>query len=104
VFPVDKVSFKKRDLPVIKCFTAKDAGSLVYYALIYSQSMVANKFPATVAKIYRSDGLSWANNYKFELAPSEILYSAETGELTIKTTSPSGDTKLVIIDKSGKMR
>ena len=100
-FAVDAISFTKRNLPVIKCLSFVDSGNEVYYALIYSESKVEDKFPVTLAKIYRAGGLVWANNYKVEFTPMELTFSKENGELTIKTTSGS-ESRLVVIDKNGK--
>jgi hypothetical protein len=102
-FPVDKNAFKKRNLPVIKGASATDGKGQVYFVLLYSESKVGDKHQATVAKIYRTDGLAWANNYAFDYIPSELLYKAETGELTVKISNPGGESKIVVIDKNGKV-
>ncbi len=100
-FPVDATNFKKRSLPILKGLSLQDANQ-VYFALIYSESKVSEGFPATLTKVNRSGGLAWSNNYKFELKPSELLYSSSTGELTIKTSSTAGESKIVVIDQHGK--
>ena len=102
-FPVDKVSFRSRNLPVIKAISATDGKGQVYFVLLYSESKRGDKFPVSLAKIYRSDGLSWSNNYLLEMLPSELLYKPDAGELSIKITNPAGDTKIVVIDKNGKV-
>jgi hypothetical protein len=100
-FPVDAQHFKKRNLPIIKAISFQDTNQ-VYFALFYSESKDADGFPATLTKVNRSGGLAWSNNYKFELKPSELLFSSSTGELTIKTTSTNGESKIVVIDQHGK--
>lgn len=100
-FPVDAPNFKKRNLPIIKGLASHETDQ-VYFALIYSESKVGDGFPATVARINRTEGLAWNKNYKFELKPSELIYSPSSGELTIKSTSPTGESKIVVIDKTGK--
>lgn len=100
-FPVDAPNFKKRNLPIIKGLGFHETDQ-VYFALIYSESKDAEGFPVTVARISRTDGLAWNNNYKFELKPAELMYSASSGELTIKSTSPTGESKIVVLDKNGK--
>ena len=102
-FPVDKVSFRMRNLPVTKGMSSTDGKGQVYFVLLYGESKVGDKFPATLAKIYRSDGLAWSNNYQLEMLPSELLYKTDTGELSIKIYNPSGDSKIMVVDKNGKV-
>jgi hypothetical protein len=103
-FPVDKASFQRKNLPVIKGLGSQDDKGQVYFAVVYSETKADNKFPVTIAKIYRTDGLAWSTNYKFELAPSELIFSPDTGELSVKIASPTGESKVVIIDKNGKQQ
>ncbi len=100
-FPIDAPNFKKRSLPIIKGLGVHE-GNEVYIALIYSQNKVKEGFPATIARVNKATGLAWSINYKFELTPSELLYTASTGELTIKTTGTNGESQIVVIDKKGK--
>lgn len=101
-FTVDKTTFIRRNLPVTKELVAgNDAGNL-YYTLIYSETKVADKFPVTIARITKPEGLTWASNYKFDYLPAELILSPDTGELQVKITSPGGESKLVVIDKTGK--
>jgi hypothetical protein len=58
------------------------------------------KVAATVAKIYRSDGLAWSSNYLLDFRPIEILFKPETGELTLR----GGDTQQSVVDKNGKLK
>jgi tetratricopeptide (TPR) repeat protein len=101
-FPVDKASFQRKNLPVIKGLGSQDEKGQVYFAVVYSETKADDKFPVTIAKIYRTDGLAWSSNYKFEFAPSELIFSADTGELSVKIASPTGESKIVIISKDGK--
>jgi hypothetical protein len=101
-FPVDKPSFKIRNLAITKGLSTTDGKNQVYFVLIYSESKVEEKFSATLAKIYRSDGLAWCNNYKFDLLPSELIFNQDSGELSIKISN-SGDSKVVTLDKNGKL-
>lgn len=100
-FPVDKSHFKKRNLPLIKGLSSADSKGQLFFALIYSEEKVEGKFPCSLAKIYRTDGLAWSNNMLLEMPPTELLLSSESGELSIKTASGS-DSKMVILDKNGK--
>lgn len=98
VFPVDKNSFKEKRIPTTKGLSYSDAGGQIYYVLVYSDKLTKDKYPATLAKIYRSDGLAWSNNYQLNFVPKELNLRADTGELTIKN-----DTQLTIVDKNGKV-
>ncbi|MBK5277306.1 MAG: hypothetical protein JJE09_00435 [Bacteroidia bacterium] len=102
-FPVDKKSFTATSLPVTKGFSAKDVAGQVYFVLLYSESKQADKFPVTLAKIYRTDGLAWSFNYLFDMVPSELLYKSDTGELLIKISNSAGDSNVIDIDKNGKI-
>lgn len=100
-FPVDK-NFTLRKLPVIKALSAADENGQVFYTLFYSEEKVEDKFPVTLAKIYRTDGLAWSNNFSFELLPAEVSFQIESGEIAVKTSNPAGESKMVYIDKNGK--
>lgn len=99
-FPVDANHFKKRYLPVLKALGAHPQPDL-YLALIYSETMVKDGYPATLTKISKA-GLVWSLPYNLEQKPSEILYSADTGEVMIKLPMPTGEQKLFVVDKYGK--
>jgi tetratricopeptide (TPR) repeat protein len=101
-FPVDKAKFNKRNLPIIKGVTTRDEKGLVYYGLICSEAKIGGKHPVVVAKIYRSDGLAWSHTYQFELLPSAMTFEPSSGELSIKTSNPEGEIKIVVLDKNGK--
>ncbi len=103
-FEIDKLNFKKRDLQVIKNINVSVGQGQIYFVLIYSQAKVDDKFPATLAKIYKTDGLAWANSYKLDFIPSEMNYKPENGELSVKLMSTSGESKVIVIDKNGKQR
>jgi hypothetical protein len=97
-FPVDKASFKQARMGVTRSLGFSDAAGQIFFILIYSERAKDNKYPATLAKIYRSDGLAWSNNYTVGFIPKEILFKQETGELTMKA-----DGQQTIIDKNGKL-
>jgi hypothetical protein len=101
-FTVDKANFAKRNLPVVKCLAAGNDAGTVYYSLIYSETKAGDKFPVTIARIIKPTGLVWTSNYKFEYLPSELIVSPETGDLSVKITSPGGESKLIALDKNGK--
>jgi hypothetical protein len=81
-----------------KALTYSDAAGQIYFVLVYSERANKEKFPATLAKIYRSDGLAWSTNYQLGFVPKEILFKSDTGELTVKN-----DTHSTVIDKNGKI-
>jgi len=99
-FPVDAPNFKRRSFPILKALSFNESD--VYFALIYSQTKVKEGFPATITRVNKTGGLAWSINYKFELTPIELLYSAASGELSIKTTGSDGKSKIIVIDQKGK--
>ncbi|MCB0488033.1 MAG: hypothetical protein R2820_03330 [Cyclobacteriaceae bacterium] len=103
-FPVDKKNFTLRRLPVIKALSASDDNGQVYYTLFYSQEKVNDKFPVTITKIYKTDGLAWSNNFEFEMLPVEVSFQLESGEVSVKTSNPAGESKMVFVDRNGKRK
>ena len=98
-FPVDKPNFKLSRVSSSKALTYSDAGGQIYFVLIYTERPAKDgKHAATLAKIYRSDGLAWSMNYQLGYVPKEIQFKPDGGELTIK-----GDTQQNTIDKNGKL-
>ncbi len=102
-FPVDKGVFTLRNLPVTKALANADEQGQLFYSLVYSETKQQEKFPVSIAKIYRTDGLAWSNTYQMDYVPTELILNAATGEVTVKTTNTTGESKLVIIDKTGKV-
>ena len=98
-FPIDKATMKERRQNGVKAFVTSDPGGQVFFIVIYMERMVNGKHPATIAKVYKSDGLSWSHSFGFDIVPQEIVYVPDTGELVIKS---SGET-FVSIDKNGKL-
>ncbi len=101
-FTVDKANFAKRNLPVVKCLVGGNETGTVYYSLIYSETKTGDKFPVTIARITKPEGLTWTTNHKFEFLPSELILAPDTNELSVKITSPGGESKLINLDKNGK--
>ena len=63
-FPVDKTHFQLADSASFKGSVISDAGGQLYFVLLYKQAKNKDeKVVATLAKIYRSDGLAWSVNY-----------------------------------------
>ena len=99
-FPIDKVNLREKRLPVIRSYVTADPNAQIFFALIYLERKdKTGKYPATVAKIYKSDGLSWSNNFAFDFIPTEINFIPDTGELIVK----SGGDAMVRVDKNGKV-
>ncbi len=97
LFPVDRASFKQRMLPSTKSISYADAAGQIFFVAVYSEKATRDKYPLTLAKIYRSDGLAWSHNYQLAFIPKEITLKSETGEITLKN-----DTHQTVIDKNGK--
>lgn len=99
-FPLEKGSFKQAKLGSSKAITYSDAGGQLYFVLIYSElGNKDKKYPATLAKVYRSDGLAWSMNYQLAFVPKEILFKSESGEVTVR----GDDNQQNSIDKNGKL-
>ena len=103
-FPIDTANFSRRKLPVTKALSTSDENGQVFYVLIYSQEKVTDKFPVILAKIYLTDGLAWCSNFSFELVPSELSFQVQSGEVSIKTSNPAGESKMIFVDKNGKRK
>lgn len=98
-FEVDKPNFKLSRLASIGALTYADPSGQVFYVLAYSNKPnKENKFAATLAKIYRSDGLAWNMTYSITFIPNQITFKQETGELTIE-----GNGVFMVVDKGGKV-
>lgn len=97
-FPLTKENFKIKTASSIHGVTY-NSNDQIYYVLIYSDIKVKEKTPATIAKIYRSDGLAWSNVYQLSFIPDKLEYKQDTGELLVN--SAEGQSSL--IDKNGKL-
>jgi hypothetical protein len=99
VFPVDSTCFKFDRLSSAGAITYSDESGQIYFVLIYSDRRDdGEQFAATLAKVYRSDGLSWSMNYKLNFVPKEIAFDAGSGELAIRGEGNQQNT----MDKNGK--
>lgn len=97
-FPVDKSGFRQGQLSQTKALANTDAGGQIFLVLVYSEVPAQAKYRATLAKIYRSDGLSWANPFNLGFIPNGLFVNSGTGEITIQ-----GETESILIDKNGKL-
>jgi hypothetical protein len=99
-FPLDKIYFSQADSSAYKSIVYADAAGQLYFVLIYGEKRTdSDKIAATLAKIYRSDGLAWSVNNLLDFVPMDILFKPETGEVTLK-----GETVESVVDKNGKMK
>lgn len=99
-FPVERASFREAHISSLKAIAYSDAAGQLYFVLIYSERAGEdNKYAATLAKVYRSDGLAWSMNYQLDFIPKEIAFAAGSGELTIT----GEDSKQNTMDKNGKL-
>ena len=101
-FPVDNQAFSKRNLPFTRALTIQDEKGLVSFVLFYTEVKQKDKFPATIAKIYKAEGLAWSINYGFDQLPDEIVFYPESFEISVKTKSSIGESFVVTFDKNGK--
>jgi hypothetical protein len=97
VFPVDK-NLKEKNLAHLKSASYSDPNNSLFFVLLVSEKTVNGKFPATLAKIYRTDGLAWSMNYELAFVPKELMLRTDTSELTMKN-----ETQQVVVDKNGKV-
>jgi len=103
-FVVDQKNFVKRKFPLLKGLSVTDSKRNVFIVMTYSTQKINEKFPATVAKINRTDGLAWNINYSFGMLPEEATYNNDTGEISIKISNSNGEAKIVSFDKNGKLK
>lgn len=101
-FPVNKLAFKKRSLPVTKAMTTQDEQGLVYFVLTFQETKLGDKYQATLAKIYKVEGLAWSVDLTFDQVPVEISFLKESSELSVKTKSSIGEFFLITINRDGQ--
>lgn len=98
-FPVDKPTFTRSRFPAAKTLAYSDPSGQVFYVLLFSEKPGKdNLYKATLAKIYRSDGLAWSSNYALKFIPKELTYRQDSGEFVIR--ADAGES---VVDKNGKM-
>ena len=97
-FPLDKSVYKPANVSAAKGLAFSDPAGQIFYMMVYSEKPVKEKFPATLAKIYRSDGLAWKMDYPLAFLPAELMLNPDTGELVIKN-----ETQQMVVDKNGKV-
>ncbi len=81
----------------------RDEKSLVYFVMFYSEAKIKDKFPASIAKIHRTDGLAWSINHSFDQLPEQLIYFPDTSELSVRTKNAAGEVLGVVFDKNGKV-
>ncbi len=97
-FPVENVLLRKSAQHTHGLTYSDAAGQLFFVVLFSDAPLQDNKYSATVAKIYRSDGLAWSSNYKLPFVPKEILFRNDTGEFVMKA-----DAQESVVDRNGKL-
>jgi hypothetical protein len=99
-FPVEKSSFRESRLPYSKSIVYSDPAGQIFFVLIFSEKAgKENKFAATLAKVYRSDGLAWNFNYSLNFVPKEISFKQDTGEIIMRNEAQQS-----VVDKNGKLK
>ncbi|HEU5148003.1 MAG TPA: hypothetical protein VFT90_14855, partial [Chryseosolibacter sp.] len=53
-FPLDTKAFTMKNVPVTQALAYADAGGQIYYLMIYGNQPIKDRYPATLAKVYRS--------------------------------------------------
>ncbi|MCZ8354397.1 MAG: hypothetical protein O9340_06670 [Cyclobacteriaceae bacterium] len=99
-FNLDKKYFSKFRQAFAKSILVTDPAAQIFFVLIYSESKTnkEGKYPVTVAKIYRSDGLAWQFDFLLDGIPATANFVS--GELAISTS----DARVYNIDKNGKLK
>ncbi len=99
-FALDKPNLKERVLHLTKAQITSDPGENVFFILLWLDKTVKDQYPATLAKIYRSDGLSWNTNLMLPFVPEAMQFRPDTGDLLVM----AGEDKTLLIDKAGKVK
>lgn len=103
VYALDSAFSNRKNLSFFKGLSASDEQGQVYFTAVFSERRDAlGKFPVTICKLYRTDGLAWQANYQFDTIPSDMQFNAGTGELLVSITV-AGESKKMVIDKTGKL-
>lgn len=98
-FPVDGAHFRKANIPSTKSLAYSDPAGQVFYVLLYNEQLTPEKkCKATLAKIYRSDGLAWSSSIDLAFIPKELSYTTTSGEFVIRADGAES-----VIDKNGKI-
>ena len=98
-FPLETNLLEKTSLESTHGLTYSDPSGQIFFVLVFSEKPTKdNKYAATVAKIYRSDGLAWSSNYSLPFIPKEVLFRNDTGEFVMRA-----DANESVVDKNGKM-
>jgi tetratricopeptide (TPR) repeat protein len=98
-YAVDKLNFREKRMNIIHGLATADPAGQVFFTITYSERQDKTaKYPSTVAKIYKSDGLSWSSNIPLDFIPQEITFVPESGELHIKSGA-----NVTRLDKNGKV-
>lgn len=101
-FPVNKVAFKKRYMPVTKALATQDEKGMVFFILTYQEAKLKDKYQATLTKIYKVEGLSWSVDVTLDQIPVEMTFLKESSELAVKTKSSIGEIFVVMFNRDGK--
>jgi hypothetical protein len=98
-FPLERNLAEQSAASTAHSLTYSDASGQIFFVLVFSEKPnKENKYSATVAKIYRSDGLAWSGNYALSFVPKEVLFKTDTGEFVMRA-----DAQESVVDKNGKL-
>lgn len=84
----------------LKAYAASDPDEQIFFVLIHGSIDASGKVKASLAKIYKSDGLSWNINLSIDFMPYKIAFIPETGAILIKAEIGDISTS---VDKNGKI-
>jgi hypothetical protein len=102
-YAIDSAFSNRRNQPLFKGLAATDGKGQLYYTAVFSEARnTGGKFPVTICKIYRTDGLAWQMNFQFDCMPAELQLNATTGELLVRCVA-NGESRMLVIDKAGKL-
>lgn len=102
-YAVDTAFANRRNQTLFRGLATTDGKGQLYYTAVFSEARnAAGKFPVTICKIYRTDGLAWQMNYQLDALPAELQLNAATGELLVRGAL-NGESRMFVIDKAGKL-
>ena len=83
-FKIDNKYFSKQTVAFINpTVVAEDEGHY-YYVMFSTQLPEQEQHASTIAKVYASDGLAWANNFLLKAAPKQLIINKNTGDLIVE--------------------
>lgn len=102
-YGLDTAFTNRKNLAFFRGLATSDEQGQVFFTAVFSERRNSQgRFPVTICKIYRTDGLAWQTNYQFENTPVDLQFNAASGELLVRV-SVAGESKILVLDKTGKL-